>query len=294
MWTRLGFCVFLLMTVAACELASSPEPAADKALPVALDHHRILFMHRSVGGNLVRNGEPDMYDTLAALNLEHGTSNQLWHLFCGAGPYWNRYYDQNDQQVVPNFGVALERSNGAAPDHWRQVFCDPAPEYVAARDSIADFRVIAFKSGYDNTVAQATTRIGQWRDDYNAMKDSEFFRDPRRRIVVMGFPPLREGLGGAEQADADSARAFCDWLAEEWSRGRGNLHVFPLFDLLAGEDNWLRDEYELAVPNDSHPNQLGSTVVGGALMTFLYGVANTSAAVAPPADTADRVRALDR
>ncbi len=290
MWSRIGYVVTLLILVSACEGVGSPEPPAGKAQPVALDHHRILFMHRSVGGNLIRNGEPDMYGVLAELNADRGASNQLWHLYCGAGPYWNRYYDQDDQLVEPNFGPALEEGNGASPEHWRRVFCDDAPQYVAARDSIDNFRVIAFKSGYDNTVPQATDRAAEWRDHYNAMKDSEFFRDPRRRFVVMGFPPLRRGMLGAVQADADSARAFCDWLAEHWSRGRGNLYVFPLFDLMAGEDNWLRDEYELDVPNDAHPNELGATVVGRAFMTFLHDVALDAAPAPGPRDAPQRDR----
>jgi len=279
MWTRLVGATILLLLLLACEALGPAAPSAEKAIPQPLTEARLLFLHRSVGGNLVRYGEPDMYGVLDQLNVDHGTANQLWHHFCGAPPYGDRYYDHQDQQVLPNFGPALSEPQSATPEYWSRVFCDDAPEYVAARDSIDNFRVIAVKCGYDNTVPYATDRCGQWRAHFNAMKDSEFFRDPRLRVVMLGFPPIREGMLGATQADADSARGFSQWLEEHWPRGRGNLFVFPLFDHMAGADNWLRDEYELDVPNDSHPNLLGSTEVGGALARFLHEVAMQKAPV---------------
>jgi len=108
------------------------------------------------------------------------------------------------------------------------------------------------------------------------MKDSDIFNDATKRIIVLGFPPLREGLGNASQADADSSRAFNEWLVEEFVLDRDNLYSYPFFDQLAGPDNWLRDEYEKAeYPNDSHPNAYGCEIVGGDLMRFLHSVARS-------------------
>lgn len=250
--------------------AAAPTPAAVAWLPP----RRLLFLHRSVGIALIRNGAVDMYDVLARLNDGHRTSVEMWHHGCGTDPYWNRYWDGLDEQVVPNFGPALSEPLYGSPEHWRLIFCDAAPQYAAARDSIDNFRVIAFKSGYDNTVQYAAELAGQWRQDYRAIRDSGIVADPARRTVVLGFPPNREGLGDATQADADSSRAFNTWLVEEFVRGRPNLYGFPLFDRLAGADNWLRDEYELVqYPYDAHPNALGCEVVGGELMAFLHAVA---------------------
>ena len=88
--------VTAVLLLGACELTGTDVPDAEpdpvaKAAPAPLPQARILFLHRSVGGRLVRDGQPDMYETLAQLNQEHGTSNQLWHHFCGTPPYWNRY-----------------------------------------------------------------------------------------------------------------------------------------------------------------------------------------------------------
>jgi len=244
-------------------------PAPDWSIPT-----RILFLHRSVGVALIRSGAVGMYDVLGELNGTHGTAIEMWHHGCGTDPYWNRYYDGDDQQVVPNFGTALSEPLYASPEHWKKIFCDPDPQYVAARDSIGAFRVIAFKSGYDNTVRYATDRAGQWRQLYRTMRESPLLADPTRRIIVLGFPPNREGLGPATQADADSSRAFNDWLVGEFVRGRANLYAFPLFDRLAGADNWLRDEYErVDAPYDAHPNDYGCEIVGRELMAFLYEVA---------------------
>jgi len=274
--------IAILLLTAACSEIQEPDPDADKAFLEPLLHHRILFMHRSVGGNLVRNGDPNMYQVLDELNATFGTTNRLWHHFIGAPPYWNRYYDDLDEQVIPNFGPAVEEGLGASPEYWQRIFCNSEAKYVAARDSIDNFRVIVFKSGYDNMVPYASTRCAEWREEYNAIKNGEFIRNPRLRVVTLGFPPIREGMLGSTQADADSAREFTRWLEEYWPRGRGNLYVFNLFDALAAEDNWLRDEYELDNPNDSHPNHLGCTVVGRALMVFLHEVSRRGSPTPTP------------
>jgi hypothetical protein len=262
-------------THATVEAAPTPaDPLATTPAPDWTIPRRVLFLHRSVGTALIRNGAVDMYDVLRELNAGHGTAIQMWHHGCGTDPYWDRYYDGSDQQVMPNFGTALTEPLYASPEHWKKIFCDADPQYVAARDSIDNFRVVIFKSGYDNTVAYASDRAGQWRQLYRAMKSSAIFADATRRIIVLGFPPMRRGMGTADQADADSSRAFNDWLVGDFVRDRANLFAFPLFDRLAGADNWLRDEYEITTnPNDSHPNAYGCEIVGRELMTFIYETA---------------------
>ena len=99
---------------------------------------------------------------------------------------------------------------------------------------------------------------------------------PSARIHSASSRGARAGAAAdrVTQAAADSSRAFNDWLADDFVRGRGNLFAFPLFDRLADADNWLREEYELvANPDDSHPNILGCTIVGRELMTFLHETA---------------------
>ena len=126
--------------------------------------------------------------------------------------------------------------------------------------------------------------IAEWRDLYRTMKDSPLFTDPSRRIIVMGFPPNRQGVGPATQADADSGRAFNEWLMEEYVADRDNLFGFPLWDIMADTDNWLRDEYELVdYPNDGHPNAYGSEIIGRFLMRFIHEVARQPGDPDPPA-----------
>ncbi len=261
------------------DLQPAAAPAATWTFP-----HRVLWLHRSVGGNIVRNGAVDMYDVLDSLNAVHGTDLEFWHHFCGSPPYWNRYYDGNDEWVEPNFGPAIGEPEQLQPRHLKSIFCDDDPQYVAARDSIDEFKLILFKSGYDNTIALATDQVAEWRDLYRTMKDSPLFTDLSRRIIVMGFPPNRQGVGPATQADADSGRAFNEWLVEEYVADRDNLFGFPLWDIMADTDNWLRDEYELVdYPNDGHPNAYGSEIIGRFLMRFIHELARQPGDPDPPA-----------
>ncbi len=291
------FAAFLvpLILISSCDDTGSPEvamdeshsplvpliaegvPPSDTVEPAAAtwtQPRRVVWIHRSVGGNIIRKGDVDMYDVLDSLNAVHGTDLELWHHFSGGPPYWNRYYDGDDAQVIPNFGPALDESNQLHPQHLMRIFCSDDPQYVAARDSIDEFKLILFKSGYDNTVPYGTDRTGLWRDCYRAMKDSPLLSDPSRRVIVMGFPPLRYGLGAATQADADSCRAFNEWLVEDFVADRDNLFGFPLWDIMAGPNNWLRPQYEMIdVAIDSHPNEYGSEIIGRYLMRFIHEVA---------------------
>lgn len=287
----------VLVLIAAC---TEPEgfatgPGGDKSLSAAGDEQapaapsvwnpprRVLFLHRSVGGNLIRNGAVDMYDVLSQLNAEHGTELEFWHHFCGTAPWWNRYYDGDDQEVLPRFASALYEQPFVTPERYKKIFCDPEPQYAAVRDSIDNYRVVLFKSGYDNTVAYADTDADLWRGYYRAMKESAIFTDPTRRIIVLGFPPTREGMGSYTQVEADSSRAFNTWLCGSYVADRDNMFAFPLFDRLAGDDNWLRDEYELVdYPNNAHPNPYGCEIVGGELMRFIYAVAQQEAPTPDP------------
>lgn len=257
---------------------STPVNVVASGIPAAWPSaERILFLHRSVGFALIRNGAVDMYDVLDRLNSKNNTDVRMWHHGCGSNPYWDRFYDGDNLQVIPNFGSAMSEPQYANPEHWKKIFCDPDSQYIAARDSIDNFRVIIFKSGYDNTVPYATDKTEQWRQFYRTMKDSEIFTDRTKRIIVLGFVPMRGGIGHATQADADSSRAFNQWLVQEFVLDRDNLYSFPLFDQLAGADNWLKDDYErVEYPSDSHPNDYGCEIVGGELMKFIYSVARSN------------------
>jgi len=210
--TRLSQILFVFILLGSVSCTEVIEPVADvptsegKAAVPAVDHvanaaqtawptaERILFLHRSVGFALIRSGDVNMYDVLTMLNSKHDTNVEMWHHGCGSNPYWDRYYDGDNLQVIPNFGPAMSEPLYVNPQHWEKIFCDSDPQYVAARDSIDNFRVIIFKSGYDNTAPHAADRAELWRQSYRAMKDSDIFNDATKRIIVLGFPPLREGL----------------------------------------------------------------------------------------------------
>ena len=103
-------------------------------------------------------------------------------------------------------------------------------------------------------------------------------------VLVAGVAVTSLGfLGNATQADADSSRAFNEWLMEEYVADRDNLFGFPLWDIMADSDNWLREEYEkVGYPNDSHPNDYGSEITGRFLMRVIHEVARQPGDPEPP------------
>lgn len=111
---------------------------------------------------------------------------------------------------------------------------------------------------------------------YHALADA-FANQPNTLFVVCTPPPL--DAAATSPAEADRARRFSTWLAEEWldhynadHPGRDNVTVFNVFDVLAYPDgsgetaNTLRTTYR-ANEGDSHPNVAGDVALTQAFAT---------------------------
>lgn len=166
----------------------------------------------------------------------------------------------------------------------------------AARDSIlANYQVIAFKSCYSPTCRiTSDTQLEQYKTWYTAI-GGVLSQHPDKIFVIMSPPPLHHLT--TNTAEADRARAYANWLRDNFASGRSNCRFFDLFDLLAHPDdgsaqrNMLKTEYELS-DTDWHPNTLANQTVAPLLAEAL--VAGAEAFLPVESQSLEGVKSLYR
>lgn len=238
------------------------------------DRIRVLFIHHSTGGNLIRQGEARERFRAADPRIE----------------FWDHGYDPTGIRKLlgirafagsPAHGLrdgsgALQPQtwhfpgNNTDPDGLARLFQQPV--FNPSRNALShalDFDVIIFKSCYPVTAIADDGQLQTYRSHYLSIQTTiDHF--PDRLFIPMTPPPLRASLTTPQQAAR--ARQFADWMQSEEFLGkdktrRKNIAVFDFFDALAApaDDeqyaNTLRPRYCLPDVNDSHPNQLANEEV---------------------------------
>jgi hypothetical protein len=222
---------------------------------------RCVFLHQSVGNNLLQRGGVRDWLAQIAPQIE----------------FWDNY-------AQAQYTVLRDGDGDAMPWHYY----DETPTIAnlhalwttptAARDSFLSFDVIAFKSCY---YPSANIVSDEMLDEYKSQYTdiiAELHAHPDKKFILMGFPPANAAT--TQPDEAQRARDFIDWLAAQC---RGNVYFFHLFDLLAdGDDHTLRPEY-VGGPTDSHPIAAADAVIGPRFAACILHVASASAVADVPA-----------
>lgn len=219
---------------------------------------KILFLHHSVGENLIHEG--NMRAAVAAYNAANGTSCELWdHSYNDQG-----LFNAGGASTGISYNIPGDNTN---PDGFHNLWLNVnEPEWTNSRNQIMNnYRVIAFKSCfvalYDLNSAGDLTH---WKNMYLAMR-TYFDLHPEKLFVVVTPPPLRAAETNA--ASAALARQFADWLqSAEYLSGHPNMTTFDLFGHLANAGNVLRPDYD---SGDSHPNGAANAAIGPVFAGFL-------------------------
>lgn len=234
-------------------VTSSPTPPPTPA------SGNILFIHRSVGANLLDQGAVRDYISGHSSGLalyDYDVNNaQLY------GP-------TNFEDTGTDYGLG-----GTEPVDYGHLWTSSETEWAVPRNLIMtdarNFKVIAFKSCYTACdYLNSRTDLADYQEYYTRMVDDFFAAHPEKIFVLMSPPPLRQSESNPEKAAL--AREFADWLSGLTS-GHSNILYFNLFDQFAGADNYLKDEYE--GEDGSHPNEHANQVVGPVFAQFLINAA---------------------
>ncbi|MEJ2641755.1 MAG: hypothetical protein P8010_19490, partial [Desulfosarcinaceae bacterium] len=207
---------------------------------------KILFLHHSTGGNLYAQGNVDGW--IDTYNADNGTAYDIEERAYPNSPYpWSNYpYDYWNLWV-----------NGT---------CDDDQAGIACLDSLAQaYDVVIFKHCFPGAdvledtgtpdIASARKSLENYKRQYRALRDlMDSYADTQ--FIVWTLAPLHRLA--TTTSNATRARAFVDWVRDEWlgedGRSHPNIAVFDFWGYAAeahdgtstgqGPVNTLRYEYE--------------------------------------------------
>lgn len=221
------------------------------------DYHNVVFLHHSVGSNLIDQG--------GVRELFTSAGYQFWD----QGYNWQQLRDPNGRTAGYAYTVPDDNTD---PDGLARVFSQPAYDLpLNAFSGLLQHEVILYKSCFPASAIGTDEDLEKSKAYYRQMLGA-IDQHPDKLFILLTQPPLipRE----TTFAQAARARALADWLMSgEFRQGRANLIVFDLFGLLAESDaaapdyNMLRAAYRTEV--DSHPIEVANRTIAPQLVQFV-------------------------
>ncbi len=221
------------------------------------EYRNIIFLHHSVGGNLINQG--GVREAFAAAGYQ----------------FWDHDYNylglRDPQGTYTGYSYRVPSDN-TDPDGLLAIFQQPAYDLpVNTLSGLLQHEVIIFKSCYPASDIVSDEQLRQRQDWYVQMR-AVMDQHPDKIFIALTPPPLNPTETRSDIAAR--ARAFADWLAaDEYRAGHPNIFVFDLFGTLAEGDpqapdfNMLRAAYRDG--SDSHPNRAANQTIGPQLVAFV-------------------------
>ena len=233
---------------------------------------RILFIHHSTGGNLIKEG--GLRKELARINTEI----ELWDHNYNVFPIFTKLVacfthlrglsDADGQYTGTDYKITLSNNS---PKEYAEIFSRDPKDYTLA--SILSYDVIAFKNCYPTTRIKSDKQLIDNISEFTKIRDA-VERFPKNQFILVTPPPARRETTSASQALR--ARQMVSVLNSlMFSHGIKNLHIFDFFNLLADTDGYLKKEYCRFLPWDSHPNRTANATITPIFASYLAKVSTT-------------------
>ncbi len=242
------------------------------AICVNINAQRIGFLTHSVGSALYQEGK--IAEWFTDYNSANGTDFTIQRRSYPAEPYpWeNNPYDYwnvwvNGACSEECFSTILEKYDIVIMKHC----------YTAARIE-ADIN--------DPDVTSDRKSVENYKLQYRAIRDL-LDDQPETKFIVFTLAPRHRLRTNA--TEAGRAKAFADWVKNEWLQEDGkehnNIFIFDFWGHIAESDatpekgavNCIRYEYEKDHSSDnSHPNLLANETVAPVFARFIVNVANNT------------------
>jgi hypothetical protein len=217
----------------------------------------IMFLHHSVGENLIAQGQVRQKLTAAGYTL------------------WDQAY--NWEQLIGPDGKATGYSynvpnDNTDPDGLARIFAQALfPVPVNTFSALMQHEVIIFKSCFPVSDIATDELLAEYKTFYLGIREV-LRKHPEKVFIVLTPPPLNPAETTA--ANAQRARAFANWLtSKEFLTQQPNVFAFDLFDAFAEANpaapdySMLRADYRNGA--DSHPNAKANETVAPALVDFV-------------------------
>ena len=205
---------------------------------------KVLFIHRSVGHNLIEQG--GLRKLLSGKNIALDD------------------YDNNSGILTRSDMSTLNNAitipgNNTNPDNLKQLFGE-WPEMLNSYD------LIMIKSCYPNSHIRNESQLSQVIGHYSSILKS--FNYHKKRLLILTTPPLRPLLTNRKEAHLSGELA--DWLVSESST---DVQIFDLHYLLAETDgrhvDMLKRNFRRLIPFDNHPNRKANRIIAPKLAESL-------------------------
>ena len=231
------------------EASMTPEPTSK----AEGNFRRIIFLHHSVGANLIQQG-----------GVRQGLTD-LGYEFYDHGYNGDGLVLADGTPAGRDFGVPDDNTN---PDGFAAIFAqrlDDPPDNTFSHLMLYD--VIAFKSCYPVSNIQSDDQLAEYKSYYLSIR-ARMDEYPDKIFIVLTPPP--EIPADSDPQAAARARDFARWLASgEYLDGHPNVFTFNFFDLMAdGATNMLRADYQTD-ESDAHPNELANQTTGALFVDFI-------------------------
>jgi hypothetical protein len=235
--------IVFLSAVCACSSQSgvSAEAKTDDGAAKLNTEANIIFLHHSTGNNVWNGGVPAWFSEYNAAN---GTSYKIIErAFPSGDPYaWKNY-------PFDYWNIWVEHAGS-----------EPYMEEPTLEMLTPEYDVIVFKHCYpvsnvlEDTgspdIASEVKTAENYKLQYAALKD-KLHQFPDVKFIVWTGAALVEKNTNPE--NAARARAFFQWVKDEWDQPGDNIYLWDLFELETGGGLYLKNEYAEAEDN-SHPN----------------------------------------
>jgi len=221
------------------------------------DFTNIVFLHHSVGNNLIEQGE-----------VREGLQQAGF-------AFWDHNYnhiglrDPNGSFTGYSYNIPYDNTD---PDGFARIFNQRVYSLPANTFSgLMQHEVIAIKSCYPASDIVNEEQLEQDKAWYLEMR-AEIDQHPDKIFIILTQPPLNPAHTTPEIAAR--ANSLANWLtSNEFLDGHPNVFTFDFFHNLAESDptaadfNMLRDEYRQG--EDSHPNQFANETIGPLFIDFI-------------------------
>lgn len=234
---------------------------------------KILFIHHSTGGNLIKEGNLQEEIKLLDSNIQFWDHNyNLYKTFPSLLALFTHHKGLTDNKGVitgKDFNIVLSNNS---PKEYSKIFSRNTND--ATLKAILNFDLIAFKNCYPTTRIASNQQLEEDIHYYEQIRDS-LKKYSKKQFVLLTPPPARENTTNRE--NAHRARNLIDWLnSKEFLHGATNLHVFDFFGSLADKDGYLRKEYERFLSWDSHPNTKANKIISPIFAEYLTKIVLSS------------------
>lgn len=221
----------------------------------------IIFLHHSTGGVIWNGKSPNFFSKIAIKINPNLVRDKLPVLFNEYNKRQNKNY-QIDEIFFPKsspYGwnnYPYDYYNIWVKNAGEQFFMEEPTLEILTKD----YHVIIFKHCFPVSNIQADLdsadinsnikTLSNYKLQYSALRDKLHEFPNIKFILFTGAVQVESQITTEE---AIRAKAFNQWVIEEWNLPNDNIYLWDLYGLQTEGDLFFKEEYAASI-NDSHPN----------------------------------------